>query len=105
MNIQRREREKTLQTFSVSSPECSLFVRLFLGQVNVKQYRDGERNHLKLVCEILFVHFLALPNYLYKEYEKFKRRTNVLLLAFVFVQFFMTFRPVEIIFQVFFFAL
>ena len=36
----------------------SLFVRLFLGRVNVKHYREGERMRLKT------------------EYEKFRSRTN-----------------------------
>jgi len=51
-----------------NSPETgSLFVRLFLGQVNVKQFRDGERFRLK------------------QEYEKFKRKTNPQFMAFVFL--------------------
>lgn len=40
----------------------SLFVRLFLGRVNVKVYKDGERFRLK------------------SEYEKFRSRTNPLLI-------------------------
>eukprot|EP01112_Ceratiomyxa_fruticulosa_P005673 TRINITY_DN1645_c0_g1_i1.p1 TRINITY_DN1645_c0_g1~~TRINITY_DN1645_c0_g1_i1.p1 ORF type:complete len:334 (-),score=45.65 TRINITY_DN1645_c0_g1_i1:89-1090(-) len=48
------------------TPETgSLFVRLFLGQVNVKQYRDGERFRLK------------------QEYEKFKHKTSPQFLLFV----------------------
>jgi len=51
-----------------NSPETgSLFVRLFLGQVNVKQYRDGERFRLK------------------QEYEKFKGKTNPQFMLFVFL--------------------
>jgi len=51
-----------------NSPETgSLFVRLFLGQVNVKQFRDGERFRLK------------------QEYEKFKRKTNPQFMLFVFL--------------------
>jgi len=49
-----------------NAPETgSLFVRLFLGQVNVKQYRDGERFRLK------------------QEYEKFKRKTNPQFMLFI----------------------
>ncbi|GAM17337.1 hypothetical protein SAMD00019534_005120 [Acytostelium subglobosum LB1] len=43
----------------------SMFVRLFLGQVNVKHYREGERFRLKT------------------EYEKFKSKTNPQFLGFV----------------------
>lgn len=51
-----------------NSPETgSLFVRLFLGQVNVKHFRDGERFRLK------------------QEYEKFKWKTNPQFMAFVFL--------------------
>lgn len=55
-----------------NAPETgSLFVRLFLGQVNVKQFRDGERFRLK------------------QEYEKFKRKTNPQFMLFiVFLYFF-----------------
>eukprot|EP01132_Coremiostelium_polycephalum_P001959 gene1959-2404_t len=48
------------------TPETgSLFVRLFLGQVNVKHYREGERFRLK------------------QEYEKFKKKTNPQFILFV----------------------
>lgn len=51
-----------------NAPETgSLFVRLFLGQVNVKQFRDGERFRLK------------------QEYEKFKRKTNPQFMIFIFL--------------------
>lgn len=49
-----------------NAPETgSVFVRLFLGQVNVKQFRDGERLRLK------------------QEYEKFKRKTNPQFMLFI----------------------
>jgi len=62
----------------------SLFVRLFLGQVNVKHYRDGERFRLK------------------QEYQKFKRKTDPLFILFVVVQLMLTvrIRALEILFQV-----
>jgi len=60
----------------------SLFVRLFLGKVNVKQYRDGERLRLK------------------QEYQKFKRKTDPLFLAFVIALIFVRHRALEIMFQV-----
>lgn len=59
-----KESLKSLQ--AQNAPETgSLFVRLFLGQVNVKQFRDGERFRLK------------------QEYEKFKRKTNPQFMLFV----------------------
>jgi len=53
------------------TPETgSLFVRLFLGQVNVKMYRDGERFRLK------------------QEYETFKRKTNPQFILFAVLLYF-----------------
>jgi hypothetical protein len=53
----------------------SLFVRLFLGQVNVKAYRDGERFRMKT------------------EYETFKRKTNPQFMGFVILLFFFPHSP------------
>jgi len=60
----------------------SLFVRLILGKVNVKHYRDGERMLLK------------------QEYQKFKRKTDPLFLIFVIFQLYFQARAVQILFQV-----
>jgi hypothetical protein len=62
----------------------SLFVRLFLGKVNVKHTRDVEK--------------LALKN----EYQKFKRRTDYLFLVFVIIQLWIlpNNRIIESLFQV-----
>jgi len=58
-------------------------VRLFLGQVNVKLSREGERFRLK------------------QEYQKFKRKTDPLFILFVIVQLFvLRSRALEILFQV-----
>lgn len=59
----------------------SVFVRLLLGKVNVKQYRAGERFHLK------------------QEYQKFKRKTDPLFLGFVILLLFFRIRAFEIFFQ------
>jgi len=60
----------------------SLFVRLFLGQVNVKNYQDGERFRLK------------------EEYQKFKGRTDWIFLIFSSVLLFLgRTRWMEILFQ------
>eukprot|EP01113_Clastostelium_recurvatum_P036977 TRINITY_DN5361_c0_g1_i1.p1 TRINITY_DN5361_c0_g1~~TRINITY_DN5361_c0_g1_i1.p1 ORF type:complete len:365 (+),score=89.10 TRINITY_DN5361_c0_g1_i1:31-1095(+) len=54
------------------APETgSIFVRLFLGKVNVKQYRDGERLRLK------------------QEYETFKSKTNPQFIGFVVLMYFL----------------
>eukprot|EP01118_Nematostelium_gracile_P001233 TRINITY_DN11287_c0_g1_i1.p1 TRINITY_DN11287_c0_g1~~TRINITY_DN11287_c0_g1_i1.p1 ORF type:complete len:296 (-),score=62.42 TRINITY_DN11287_c0_g1_i1:9-857(-) len=73
---------RTITNFqNLLSPRTgSLFVRLFLGKVNVKHYREGERRALK------------------EEYQKFKRKTDFLFLAFTVVQYF-DFKPLETLFQ------
>jgi hypothetical protein len=69
LNRVRTVRASLEKIHRAATPETgSLFVRLWLGQVNVKQYRDQDRNVLKL------------------EYEKFKDRTNYLFFAFVTLQ-------------------
>lgn len=61
----------------------SLFTRLFLGRVNVKHYKDGERLRLK------------------SEYEKFRFRTNPVLIIMAALElFFPGRRFLEVIFQV-----
>jgi hypothetical protein len=49
---------------------CSLFVRLFLGHVNVKVIKSGEKFIMK------------------QEYEKFKGRTNIVMIIGAFLQLF-----------------
>jgi len=60
----------------------SQFIRFFLGQVNVKQYREGERYVLK------------------KEYEKFKNRTSIIFLVAVIVQMIFPINILQVLFQV-----
>jgi len=60
----------------------SQFIRFFLGQVNVKQYREGERYVLK------------------KEYEKFKNRTSIIFLVAVIVQMLFPINWLQVLFQV-----
>lgn len=60
----------------------SLFVRLFLGRVNVKHYTDEDRYKLKA------------------EYQKFKRRTDPMFICLVVLRMFSNWRLIELLSQV-----
>jgi len=82
--VQSKQTIEKLRFLFTSGETGSLFVRLILGQVNVKQFRSEERLRLK------------------EEYQKFKRRTDPLFLSFVIVQLFVlrNNRAIEILFQI-----
>jgi hypothetical protein len=67
-----KELEEQLNTIKTDlQPKTgSLFVRLFLGRVNVKQYRKKDRLKLK------------------EEYHKFRQRTDIFYMIAIFVQYF-----------------
>lgn len=69
-------------------------MRLFLGQVNVKQFRDGERFRFFIYFYFYFIiildYIILFPctnfyvyNRLKQEYEKFKRKTNPQFMLFI----------------------
>ncbi|PRP85366.1 transmembrane protein [Planoprotostelium fungivorum] len=70
LRVRLSQQEKELRNLHMSlKPRTgSLFTRLFLGRVNVKHYRHGERMRLK------------------EEYHKFKRKTDFLSLGFALLQ-------------------